>query len=95
MQLTDTPGNSDSGWSAAAWTGITRSGPNGWVDAAGIVGTIPWCPGEPNNHYGSEGCTVLLTYCTPGGASAAVNDYSCDLPLRVMCAVESSPACGG
>jgi hypothetical protein len=94
-QLTSTPGNSGNPtYSAAAWIAPKRDAadPTAWVDASGPVTSAPWCPGEPNDHSGSEDCTSLLTNC--GAPGAAVNDYSCDWLLRVVCQVPSSSACG-
>ena len=67
------PAEGSNPWSAAAWTGITKRGGR-WQDIAGVVTQIPWCPGEPNNGQGSEGCAALLTHCS-GGSSALLNDY--------------------
>jgi hypothetical protein len=95
-QLTQTPGNPHGPWSAAAWAGPTRGLDNAWTDGgAGTIqlSNVPWCPNEPNDRNGVEGCTSILTHCTPDG-TAAVNDIDCDKPLRVMCAVPSSTTCG-
>jgi hypothetical protein len=83
-QLTPAPGNPGTGiYAAAAWIGLTRGSPS-WTD-----GSAPWCPGEPNNKFSTEGCANLMMGC--GASGAAVNDYTCELPLRVLCAIPSGP----
>jgi hypothetical protein len=97
VQLTEPPGISAGNWSAAAWTGITKLADatnatnSTWQDARGPVNSsaIPWCPDEPNDRFSSESCSSLLTSCSADGATALVNDYACDKPLRVLCMVES------
>jgi hypothetical protein len=88
------PANSNA-WSAGAWTGLLRmsTNPLTWADASGAqVGSIPWCPGEPNNKDAAENCAALLTVCSSPG-TALVNDYPCGWPLRVVCAVDDAPEC--
>jgi hypothetical protein len=99
LQLSSVPDTSHP-WTAAAWMGITRSpaAPDAWVDyftSGPVAITLPWCPGEPNDLSGDEKCAALLTACTgsSGGAAAALNDYSCAKPLRVICAFPSD-TCG-
>jgi hypothetical protein len=92
MQLTSPSGNS---WDAAAWTGLQRSSANplSWVDGAGAAaGNIRWCPGEPNNKNGEEGCAALLTACSDS-STALVNDFPCSRALRVLCAFEAATEC--
>jgi hypothetical protein len=52
-------------------------------DASSPTKNIAWCPGEPNDRFSNEDCTVVLTVCT-GGASAAVNDFSCEKASRCV-----------
>jgi hypothetical protein len=69
--------------------------PSAWADGSGApVGGIAWCPAEPNNKDGIEGCAALVTVCSSSGA-ALVNDYPCSWPLRVVCAVDAAPECSG
>jgi hypothetical protein len=97
VQLTEPPGVSAGNWSAAAWIGITKLADatnatnSTWEDARGPLNSsaVPWCPDEPNNRFSGEGCSSLLTSCSANGATALVNDYACDKPLRVLCMVES------
>jgi hypothetical protein len=89
-QLTPTPGNPHGEWSAAVWLGPTL--PPGSTRATWTL-PLPWCPDEPNDKDAAEDCATMLTACTPGRATAAVNDYPCNLPLRVMCAFPSAD-CG-
>jgi hypothetical protein len=89
-----TPADSNA-WSSGAWTGLQRStaNPSAWAAGSSAqVGSIPWCPGEPNNKDGSEGCAALVTVCSSSGA-ALVNDYPCGWPLRVLCAIDAAPEC--
>jgi hypothetical protein len=54
---------------------------------------LPWCPGEPNSKFGSEGCAALMVGC--GAAGAAFNDCDCGSPLRVLCSVDDPAGYGG
>jgi hypothetical protein len=94
MQLTSTPGNPNNPtYSAAAWIAPQRdpANPSSWVDGSAPATSVPWCPGEPNYHNSDEGCASLMTGC--GAPGAAVNDYNCAWPLRVICQVEDSLTC--
>jgi hypothetical protein len=96
-QLAPVPGSPTPTWSAAAWLGATRSASNAtvWVDGGSpAAAALPWCPGEPNNMRGEEGCLSLLTSCSQGGM-ALLNDYGCDSQLRVLCAAPAAADCAG
>ena len=82
-------------WSAAAWVGITRGSAGQWGDTSGPLSNLPWCPNEPNDNFkdGTESCANLLTGCASTGA-ALLNDFACDKPARVVCALPEAPECG-
>ncbi len=82
-------------WSAAAWVGITRDSNGQWGDASGPLSGLPRCPNEPNNNVkdGTESCSNLLTGCSDSG-QALLNDFACDKPARVLCALPEAPQCG-
>ncbi len=82
-------------WSAAAWVGITKDTNSQWGDASGPLSSLPWCPNEPNNNDkdGPERCANLLTKCATSG-QALLNDFACNKPARVLCALPSSSKCG-
>jgi hypothetical protein len=86
-QLSPVPGSPALQWSAAVWLNTVRGSGGDFVDSStgAPIPSLPWCPGEPNNKGGSKGCTCMLTACTPGAASAAVNDAPCGQQLRVTC----------
>ncbi len=81
-------------WSAAAWVGITKDANSQWGDASGPLSSLPWCPNEPNNNAkdGAENCANLLTNCATSG-QALLNDFACNKPARVLCALPSSSKC--
>ena len=86
----------DNAWSAGVWTGLRRSlsAPPAvaWQASGSAISGTPWCPGEPNNKGGLEGCATLVTICSASGA-ALVNDYPCGLPMSVLCALDAAPEC--